>query len=207
MKIEDQASSRRKLLKAAAAGLVAGVAAPLIAYSSSATAAEKISAKVLIAYYSRTGTTREVAERIQQSVGGDLFELKTVHRYPQAYRATTRQARSEQERNFRPQLTADVANIDSYDLVFVGYPNWWGTLPMALFTFLERHRLAGKTIVPFCTHEGSGLGRGVADIKAMCPNATLLEGLALRGGGIDKVQSDAVRRELVEWLGKNGIAA
>ena len=195
--------SRRKLLQVATAGLVAGLATPLL--SSRALAAEK--RKVLIAYYSRTGTTREVAEQIQKGVGGDLFELKTAHSYPKEYRATTNQAKKEQEADFRPQLTADVPNIESYDLVFVGYPNWWGTLPMAFFTFLERHRFAGKTIVPFCTHEGSGLGRGVGDIKALCPNATIVEGIALRGGGIDKVQSDSARRELALWLKKIDLTA
>jgi len=200
-------SSKRKFLKVATAGLIAGVAAPILSRQSSALAAEKKASKVLIAYYSRTGTTREVADQIQQTVGGDLFELKTVHTYPKEYRATTNQAKREQEANFRPQLTADVPNIESYDRVFIGYPNWWGTLPMAFFTFLENHRFAGKTIIPFCTHEGSGLGRGVSDIKSLCPNATILEGLALRGGGIDRVQSESARREVVEWLKKIGMTA
>lgn len=195
--------SRRKLLQVAGAGLVAGIAAPLV--SSRAVAAEQH--KVLIAYYSRTGTTREVAKQIQQSVGGDLFELRTTHAYPKEYRATTQQAKKEQEADFRPQLTAEVNNADSYDFVFVGYPNWWGTLPMAFFSFLERYRFAGKTIIPFCTHEGSGLGRGVGDIKSLCPGATTLEGLALRGGGVGNVQSDAARREVAGWLQKIGMTA
>ena len=195
--------SRRKLLQVAGAGLVAGIATPL--FSSRAQAAGQ--RKILIAYYSRTGTTREVATQIQQSVGGDLFELRTTHAYPKEYRATTHQAKKEQEANFRPQLTAEVNNADSYDLVFVGYPNWWGTLPMAFFSFLERYRFAGKTIIPFCTHEGSGLGRGVGDIKALCPGATILDSLALRGGGVDKVQSDAARREIADWLKKIGMTA
>ena len=193
--------SRRKLLQVAAAGLVAGVAAPL--FPSRAFAVGK--RKVLIVYYSRTGTTREVADQIQRSVGGDLFELKAAHSYPKEYRATTHQAKREQESNFRPRLAADVPDIDPYDVVFIGYPNWWGTLPMACFTFLERHRLAGKTIIPFCTHEGSGLGRGVSDIKSICPNATIVEGIALRGGGADKVESDPARRDVAEWLRKIGM--
>ena len=193
--------SRRKLLQVAGAGLVAGIATPL--FSSRAQAAGQ--RKILIAYYSRTGTTREVATQIKQSVGGDLFELRTTHSYPKEYRATTHQAKQEQEANFRPQLTTEVNNADSYDLVFVGYPNWWGTLPMAFFSFLERYRFAGKTIIPFCTHEGSGLGRGVSDIKSICPNATIVEGIALRGGGADKVESDPARRDVVEWLRKTGM--
>ncbi len=199
--------SKRNFLKVATAGLIAGAAAPMLARHSSAIAAERKSGKVLIAYYSRTGTTREVATQIQKRVGGDLFELRTTHSYPSEYRATTRQAKREQETDFRPQLTAEVANADTYDVVFIGYPNWWGTLPMAFFTFLEHYRFAGKTLIPFCTHEGSGLGRGVADIKSLCPKSTVLEGLALRGGGTDNVQSDAARREVAEWLTRIGISA
>jgi flavodoxin len=209
MKSGDQNISRRKLLQAATAALVSGVTgivAPLLSSHSSALAAEKRSGKALIAYYSRTGTTREVANQIQRSVGGDLFELKTAHTYPKEYRATTNQAKREQQENFRPQLAAEVSNADSYDLVFIGYPNWWGTLPMAFFSFLERYSFAGKTLIPFCTHEGSGLGRGVSDIKSLCPKATILEGLALRGGGVENVHSDAARRDVVEWLRKIGAA-
>lgn len=198
---------RRRFLQAATGGLIAGVAAPLLSRRSSTVAAERRAGKVLIAYYSRTGTTREVATQIRQKVGGDLFELKTVHSYPREYRATTHQAKREQEANFRPQLSAELANADAYDLVFIGYPNWWGTLPMAFFTFLERYRFAGKTLIPFCTHEGSGLGRGVGDIKSMCPDATILEGLALRGGGVDNVRGDAVRREVEAWLTAIGVNA
>jgi hypothetical protein len=119
MKSGDRNISRRKLLQAAAA-LVTGVVAPLLSSQSPVFAAEKRSGKVLIAYYSRTGTTREVANQIQRSVGGDLFESKTVHTYPKEYRATTNQAKREQQDNFRPQLAVEVPNADSYDLVFIG---------------------------------------------------------------------------------------
>lgn len=92
----------------------------------------------------------------------------------------------------------------SYD-IFIGYPNWWGTLPMAFFTFLEHHPFAGKTLIPFCTHEGSGMGRSVSDIKTMCPNATILEGIALRGGNIDNVQTGTVHKDIAQWLLKIGM--
>ena len=78
---------------------------------------------------------------------------------------------------------------------------------MAFFTFLERYRFAGKTVIPFCTHEGSGLGSSVSDIKTLCPNATILEGIALRGGGVENVQSNSARRDVAEWLNKIGVAA
>jgi flavodoxin len=203
--IKAKKISRRNLLKIASAGLVTSVAAPILSFPPSSMAAEKRTGKVLIAYYSRTGTTREVANQIQLKVGGDLFELKTMHSYPKEYRATTNQAKREQEENFRPTLAAEPQNIDSYGLIFIGFPTWWDTLPMAFFTFLERYKFAGKTLIPFCTHEGSGLGRSVSDIKSLCPKSTILEGIALRGGGIDNVQSDSARREVSAWLEKLGM--
>lgn len=197
--------TRRNLLQMASAGLITSVAAPILSFAPSSMAAEKRTGKVLIAYYSRTGTTRELANQIQQRVGGDLFELKTTHSYPKEYRATTNQAKKEQEDNFRPQLAAEPQNIESYGLIFIGFPTWWDTLPMAFFTFLERYRFAGKTLIPFCTHEGSGLGRSVSDIKSLCPKSTILEGIALRGGGIENVQSDSARRQVEEWLERSGM--
>ena len=198
---------RRKLLMAGAAGLVAGVAAPFLSRPSSAFGAEKSNGKILIAYYSRTGNTRELANQIQQRVGGDLFEVRTVHSYPKEYRATTDQAKREQEDNFRPQLTAEVQNMESYTTVFIGYPNWWGTLPMAFFSFLEKYNFAGKTLIPFSTHEGSHLGRSVADMKTLCPNSRILDGIALRGGNSSTVKTDSARREVAEWLRKSGMTA
>jgi flavodoxin len=190
--------SRRKLLKVTAAGLIGGLAAPMLSVRSFAE--EKRTRNVLIAYFSRTGNTREVANQVHQRVGGDIIEIRTSLPYPEEYRATTEQAKREQETNFRPQLASRIDNMDSYDVVFVGYPNWWGTLPMVLFTFLERYRFDGKTLIPFCTHEGSGLGRSVDDIKALCPNSTVLEGLALRGGNSGYVETEPARRAIAEWL-------
>jgi flavodoxin len=191
---------RRKFLKVTAAGVVAGVIAPILSVQSSSCAAEKRTGKVLIAYFSRTGNTREVANQIHQRVGGNIIEIRTLHPYPEEYRATTEKAKREQETNFRPQLTLDVEDMDSYDVVFIGYPIWWGTLPMALFTFLEKYHFDGKTLIPFCTHEGSHLGRSVTDIKALCPSSTVSEGLALRGGNSGYVKTESARRDVAEWL-------
>ena len=163
-------------------------------------AAEKQGKKILVAYFSRSGNTREIANQIHKRVGGDIFEIVTVKPYPKVYRECTDLAKKELESNARPQLAKDVKNMTSYDVVFIGYPNWWGTIPMALFTFLEKYDFAGKIIVPFCTHEGSALGRSVQDITKLAPKAEILEGLAVRGGSVKTAQN-----EVAAWLGKIGM--
>ena len=192
---------RRKVLRAAT-GCVVGAASSILLGATNALAAPSSDRKILIAYFSRTGNTRELANQIQQRVGGDLFELKTVHSYPKEYRATTDQAKREQEASFRPQLVTEPPNLGAYDTVFVGYPNWCGTLPMVYFTFFEKYNFSSKTLIPFSTHEGSHLGRSTADMKALCPNARILDGIALRGGVNSTVKSDSSRREVAEWLRK-----
>jgi len=198
----EKQASRRTLLGATAAGALTGIAGAVL--SSPSLATEAPAGKKLIVYFSKTGNTREVATQIQAHVGGDLFEVKTVTPYPTAYRATTDQARREQDANARPAIVGDLNDPDSHGVVFVGYPNWWGTLPMAYFTFFDRHKFAGKILIPFCTHEGSGLGRGPADLKALCPNANVLKGLALHGGDVDNLRTASARRDVEEWLRRLG---
>lgn len=156
--------------------------------------------KILIAYFSKAGNTREIANQIHANIGGDLFEIATVDRYPADYNATVDQAKREQETNYRPKLTAAVQNMAAYDVIFVGYPNWWGTMPMAVFTFLEGYNFAGKTIIPFSTHEGSRLGRSVSDLRQLCPQATILDGLAIRGSSAKSAQND-----VATWLRQIGM--
>ncbi len=163
-------------------------------------AAEKQSGKILVAYFSHSGNTREIANQIHERVGGDIFEIVTVKPYPEIYRECTDLAKREQESNARPQLAKEIADMDSYDVVFVGYPNWWGTLPMALFTFFEKYDFAGKSVIPFCTHEGSALGRSVQDITRLAPKANLFEGLAIRGARVKMAQND-----VAAWLNKIGM--
>jgi len=154
--------------------------------------------KSLIAYYSRkgnnyvggsivnlpVGNTEVIAKKIQGFIGGDLFEINTIKPYPIDYTETTIVAKNELRKNLRPQLNDNIKNIDDYEVLYLGYPNWWNTFPMAVFTFLESYDFSGKTIIPFCTHEGSGIGNSERDIKILCPNAKLLSGIAIRGGTV-----------------------
>lgn len=169
--------------------------------------------KGLIAYYSRAGNnyvngdivnlrvgnTEVVANMIQKLTGSDIFHIDTVKTYPEGYQETTEVAREELRRNARPEITGHVDNMADYVVIYLGYPNWWGTMPMAVFTFLEAYDLAGKTIVPFCTHEGSGMGRSERDIGKLCPDARVLRGIAIKGGSVQSAEND-----ISDWLKKLG---
>jgi flavodoxin len=152
---------------------------------------------ILVAYFSHSGNTHVIADKIHESVGGDIFEIVAVDPYPRDYNAVVAQARKELDEDYRPKLRTNVENMGSYNMVFLGYPNWWSTIPMPVATFLSEYDLSGKTIMPFCTHEGSGLGRSVMDIKKLCPKSTILDGLAVRGSNVKKAQN-----EVSEYLRK-----
>jgi flavodoxin len=143
------------------------------------------------------GNTEVVAKKIQALTGSDLFQIRTVKAYPDDYTETTNVAQDELSENARPELAEMVDGMDSYDLIYIGYPNWWGTMPMAVFTFLESYDFSGKTIIPYCTHEGSGMGSSERDIKKLCPNAKVLSGLAIKGGTVGRADKD-----LADWLKK-----
>ncbi len=171
--------------------------------------------KILIAYFSRTGrnygrsgieilsvgNTAVVAEDIRDLTGGELFEIRTVDSYPEDYSETTRIARKELNDGARPKLLGSLPDPDGCTTVFLGYPNWWGTMPMAVFTFLESLDFTEKTIIPFCTHEGSGMGSSEHDLKEACPNANVEKGLALRGSRVNQSRSEVKR-----WLKNLGHA-
>lgn len=125
-------------------------------------------AKILIAYYSYSGNTKEVAEAIQKEISGDLFEIKADGTYPDEYRPMTEQAKKEIDAGFRPKLTTSVADMAQYDIVFIGSPNWWGTITPQVSSFLESYDLSGKTVIPFVTHGGGGQQNTIADLTAQC---------------------------------------
>ena len=157
----------------------------------------RLTKKILVAYFSHSGNTREIANQIHKSVGGDIFEIQSVKPYPHDYDAVVQQARQELDSGYRPGLKTKAENITSYDLVFVGYPVWWGTFPAPVKTYLSEYDFSGKTIIPFCTHEGSGMGRSAADILKLCPKSTVLEGVAIRGSAVK-----TEHRKISEWLKK-----
>jgi flavodoxin len=164
---------------------------------------------ILITYYSRAGynyaggnivdlpvgNTEVVAGMIQRMIGGDLFKIDTVKPYPTDYHEATDVAKVELRENARPELTDSVSNMERYDIIYLGYPNWWGTMPMPVFSFLESYEFAGKIIAPFCTHEGSGMGRSERDITNVCPESHLLSGLAIRGSSVRDSEN-----VVVDWM-------
>jgi flavodoxin len=151
--------------------------------------------KILVAYFSHSGNTREIANQIHKKVGGDIFEIQAVKPYPNDYDAVVKQARQELDSGYKPALKTKIENSKSYDLDFIGYPIWWGTFPAPVKTFLSEYDLSGKTIVPFCTHAGSGLGRSGSDISKLSLKSTLLEGLAIWGKDVKTAQD-----KVSEWL-------
>lgn len=115
------------------------------------------------------GNVQYMAQTIQETIGGDLFRIETIQQYPLDHEPLVDQAADEQDEEARPELAAHLENADQYDVVFLGYPNWWGDLPMPLYTFLEETDLSGTTIIPFCPHGGSGFSRTEATIARLQP--------------------------------------
>ena len=167
---------------------------------------------ILIIYYSRKGqnywagsirnlakgNTEAAAEFIQKATGGDLFEIDTVKPYAEDYTECINLAKAELRAKARPDIKSFVDSIDQYDTIFVGYPNWWGTMPMCMFTFLEHYDLSGKKIVPFCTNEGSGMGASEKDLKKLCPAAQILPGLSITGNRVYEME-----KQIEAWALKN----
>ena len=124
-----------------------------------------------------------------------MFKIEQSKPYSKGYNDCIEEARADQQRDARPELSAYPDSLENYDVIYLGFPNYWSTMPMAVFTFLEHFDFTGKTIKPFCTHEGSGMGGSVADIKRLCPGARVEKGLAIHGGSADKS-----RKSIEEWV-------
>lgn len=205
--------------KAEAAQKETKAANQVTAQSTEASKADtKHQSKILVAYFSRAdniqidpkvdatssasinvngssykGNVAIIADYVKEATGGDTFSIVTTENYPTGYRDTTDAAKEEQKNSARPELSSHVENMEDYDIIFLGYPIWWGGLPMPVYTFLEEYDFRGKTIIPFASHEGSGLGNGPSEIAKICPDAQVLDGFAVRGSEV-RSSKDAIKK-------------
>ncbi|MDO4305369.1 MAG: flavodoxin [Eubacteriales bacterium] len=145
------------------------------------------------------GSNEYIAQIIQRETGGDLFAIETVQEYPTTHDPLLEFAYNEKADNARPELAAQIENPDSYDVIFLGYPNWNADLPMPLYTFLEEYDFSGKTIIPFTTHGGSGFSGTIQTISELQPNASVIsDGLSISRNSVSEAE-----RDVVEWV--NGL--
>ena len=171
-------------------------------------------AKTLIAYYSRAdenhfggamryvqvGNTEIVCNIMKELLPADSFKIEMKNPYSPVYMTCIDEAKKDLRAKARPELISMPDSIDEYDTIILAYPNYWGTMPMAVFTFLENYDFSGKTILPLCTNEGSGMGGSEHDIKRTCPGATVKSGLAITGSSAANSKSAVLR-----WLSANGL--
>lgn len=145
--------------------------------------------------YIKIGNTELAASIIQELTDADSFKIEQQKQYSKAYNDCIAEAQEDQRRDARPELKSCPTNLDGYDTIYLGYPNYWGTMPMAVFTFLEKYDLSGVTIKPFCTHEGSGMGKSEKDIQRLCPGAKVEKGLAIIG-----CQVENSKKDIEKWI-------
>ena len=158
---------------------------------------------ILIAFYSRAGenyfggayrrvavgNTEKAAEMLAELTGGELFKIEQAQPYSEDYQNCIAEAKADLRKKARPEVLNLLDDLDAYDEIYLGYPNYWGTMPMAVYTFLEHYDFTGKTIHPFCTHEGSGLAGTVRDVQRAAPGAVVTKGLAIHGSDVDSAKA------------------
>ncbi len=171
--------------------------------------------KSIVVYFSHTGenysvgkievgNTAKVAKEIAAQTGADVWEIKETDAYPVAYQPCVERAKKELQANARPAFAGEAPDLSQYDTVFLGYPNWWGDAPMIVYSFLDKAKIEGKAILPFCTHEGSGLGSTAGSLAKAYPKAKVEQkGLALYGHVAQK-EPDAVKSAVAKWLKQLG---
>ncbi len=217
--------SRRNALKMITMGMVFGLATTPFAPASSGHAADVKGKKTLIVYFSMPetnnpdnmtceednsavvingkvlGNTQYVAQLIQEMTGAEIFRILPQKPYPANHRPLVDLAKEEQEQDARPAIAGKIENPGAYDTIFIGYPNWWGDMPMILYTFLEQHDFSGKTIIPFCTHGGSGFSRTIQTIQDKQPGATVIrDGYSLSRSRMERAPSG-----VAAWLKEIGL--
>ena len=141
------------------------------------------------------GNMQYMAMTIQEAIGGELFRIETKEKYPLEHETLVNQAKEEQNEEVRPELATHIENVEQYDMIFLGYPNWWGDMPQPLYTFLEEYDFSGKTIIPFNSHGGSGFSNTIEEIKKLQPNATV------RDDGLSISRNDVAdsEQEIADW--------
>ena len=168
--------------------------------------------KSLVVFFSRTGenffpdgikviekgNTHIAAEMIAEVVDAELFEIKAADAYSDVYKECAARAKQEWDEDARPEIVEDI-DISAYEVIYLGYPNWCGTMPMPVWTFVEKHDFTGKVICPFCTNEGSGLANSIADLEKLAPTADRKEGLSIKGSQVQNA-----RESIEEWIAKLG---
>lgn len=162
---------------------------------------EETGAKALVIYFSWSGNTKTIAGEIASQTGADTFELVPVIPYSTDYNTVLDEAQNEQSENARPEITGGIENFASYDVVYLGFPNWWGDMPMILYSFLDAYDLSGKTIAPFVSSGGSGFSGTLRTIAGLEPGATITDGLSLSSSA-----SQNPGGAVTEWLTKIGLA-
>lgn len=193
-------SSRREVVQGGTAGLLAASVVPALFSMHPAHAATRTGRKFLTLFYSRTDSTRTVAQYVHEKVGGDILEIKPVTPYSSDYTIATQDTRREVLTGVRTPIQRLAADIASYDVIFLGSPRWWGTLSVPILNFVLDNNLSGKTIAPFNTHGGGDREKTFDDLALLCPKADLLEGLSLAGNRARSSQS-----EISDWLRKGGM--
>lgn len=162
--------------------------------------------KILIVYLSRTGNTKAIAEIIQRNLGGTLVALELVKPYPANYLQTVQQVVRENESGYLPPLKTKIDSIEKYDVVFVGFPTWDMKMPPPMKSFLHQYNLSGKTVIPFNTNAGYGVGSGFKTVKQLCPKSNVLDGFEIKGGierdGIYLAIKDEKEKEVEEQIRK-----
>lgn len=156
--------------------------------------------KILVVYFSHSGNTKKIAEEIQDKTGADIFEIKTVNAYSDDYNTVLDEAKAELNDKARPKLSETVKDMAQYQTVIIGYPIWWGDMPMAVYSFLDEYDLSGKKVLPFCTHGGSGLSGTDKNIQNEEKDAKVTDGLAIRDSSLDDADG-----AVDQWLEENSV--
>lgn len=162
---------------------------------------EMTESKALVVYFSHSGNTKSVADSIASQTGADTFRIEPVEAYTTDYNTLLDVAKGEQSAQARPAISGSIDNLEEYSVVYLGYPNWWGDMPMILYTFLDTYDLSGKTVAPFVTSGGSGLSGTVGTIRSLEPGATVTDGLAVRDSAAADPDS-----AVAGWLESLGLA-